>query len=101
VRFSRVAAVIDDAALEAARARVSAIESRSADWQAESAIDTSSIDAEREARPVWYVSCGEADDGVPVFVADRVVDRATAEFIAAAPGDVRMLLDIVDSLRRR
>jgi len=93
--------MIDDGQLEAIRSRLSAIEPAAAEWEAEDALDTSSIEAEREGRMVWYVACGEADDGVPVFVADNVIDRATAEFIAAAPRDVRMLLDLVESLRRQ
>ena len=93
--------MIDDGAIAAIRSRLSAIEQGAADWKAEDALDTSSIEAEREGRIVWYVASGETDDSVPVFVADNVIDRATAQFIAAAPKDVRVLLDLVDSLRRQ
>lgn len=91
--------VLDDEGIRAIRARLAAIEGRTAEWEAESAIDTSSLQAERAARPVWNVCCGEEDDGVPVFIAENVLDRSTADFIAAAPRDMRLLLDLVESLR--
>ena len=91
--------MVDEPELQVIRARLSAIEDAGTDWQAEDALDTSSVEAERVGRMVWYITCGEADEGVPLLVADNVTDRATAEFIAAAPRDIRTLLDLLDSLR--
>lgn len=90
--------MVHHAAIESIKGRLAAIAGGTEDWTAEFAIDTSSIEAEREARPVWYVACGNGVDGVPIFVAETVRDRPTAEFIAAAPTDIQMLLDIVDEL---